>query len=94
MDEINAAFLNAVRSGDINRVKHYLQMGADIHYSNDFPIKEAAVSGHINIVEHLIHQGCDIDIPIDIGTPEVVRHFSRYKKLTVLVDNISKTKNK
>jgi ankyrin repeat protein len=50
----------ASEDGDIEMVKFYVSIGADVQYNNNYALKWACRNGHLDIVKFLISKGADI----------------------------------
>lgn len=58
--EIDMALVEAVRKGDLEKVKDLLKNGADIHYMYDEPVRMAALDNKLEILKYLVEKGANI----------------------------------
>ena len=58
--EVDAALLEAARRGQTLFVALLLDRGADVHYTNDWPLQEAAFYGRVETLLFLLERGADI----------------------------------
>ncbi len=56
----NVLFGTACENGNIDLVKKYFALGANIHYNNNYALKWACRNGHIDVVKFLVENGADI----------------------------------
>ena len=67
------AFLRAAAEGQLHRVKHLLQLGVDLDFSDDAgftALHHAATSGFEDVVDMLLEAGADVNRQsLDLGTP-------------------------
>ena len=64
-EELNAQLIDAVKTGRIDDVKHYLAAGAEINATDNYgstPLTEASCHDHEHILEFLLKQGADPNI--------------------------------
>lgn len=64
-EELNEQLIDAVKTGRIDDVKHYLAAGAEINATDNYgstPLTEASCHDHEHILEFLLKQGADPDI--------------------------------
>ena len=53
-------FDDAIKAGDLEKVKHLVSIGADIHSGNNEAVMLASIFGHLEIVKYLCEAGADI----------------------------------
>jgi len=56
----NEKFIKCASKGNLELVKIYIQLGADIHARYDWALRYAAEKGHLNVVMYLVRLGADI----------------------------------
>jgi len=64
--------------GDLDRVKFFVNLGADIHYEDDICIWFAAQNGHFEIVRYFVEKGIKtypLSISAEKGHLEIVRYL-------------------
>ena len=57
--------INVAYNGDLEKVKEYIEKGADIHTRNDGALRGAAENGHLEVVKYLVENGADIHANYD-----------------------------
>jgi len=57
---MNKQLFNAVKAGDLEKVKYLVLFGADIRCENNLAVRLASEYGHLEIVKYLVSQGADI----------------------------------
>jgi ankyrin repeat protein len=80
--DINAELFNAVKNGEIDKVKSLISDGADVNASDGWfiPLYWAAKNHHFNLVEVLLDNGAEFIIPVSHAGRE--RHVhDRYQKI-------------
>ena len=50
----------AAEYGNLEVVKHLLELGANLHADNDWALRSAAAKGHLEVVKYLVEQGADL----------------------------------
>lgn len=58
----DVALVEAARTGNLNKVRELLQVGANFNYSDGKALVEAAGKGHLEIVDCLIQAGADVNL--------------------------------
>jgi ankyrin repeat protein len=66
-NSLNTALNGASENGHLEVVKYLVEAGADIHNSDEFPLRLAIYNGHLEIVKYLIELGADIHIYEDFA---------------------------
>jgi ankyrin repeat protein len=61
--DINNAFLNAAADGKLSEVNRFLDLGANVHASNERALIAAAGRGHLEVVNRLIDAKADVNYP-------------------------------
>ena len=51
---------DAVKDGDLEKVKYLVSLGADIRSGNDLAVQVASENGYIDVVKYLVSLGADI----------------------------------
>lgn len=85
--EHNNDFLlfEAAHDGNLAEVDRLIELGADVHYADDEPLKHAAANGHLEVVKRLIELGADVHAQDDYalrratenGHSDVVDYFNQ-----------------
>lgn len=74
----------AAIKGDITKVKHLHENGADIHYCNDYAVRVASENGNLEVVKYLHENGANIhahsDYAINWASRNGYEHVVRYLK--------------
>lgn len=60
--DINLGLTSAARDGFIEKVKYFVENGADVNYSEGDPLYKAAVNNHLDVVKYLVEHGADISV--------------------------------
>jgi ankyrin repeat protein len=61
------SLVEACTSGDLERVKEFLDRGANIHALNDYPLRWSGYTGHVEVVRLLLDRGADIHALNDLA---------------------------
>jgi|GEM_PF-3002911 len=91
--------IRAVRTGDIETVKHYVNEGADINEgirADGSPLIEAAKLGYLDIVKYLISKNANVNIHVEGDETPLIRaawngHLDIVKYLVEHGADINKT---
>ena len=57
---MNQQLIDAIRYNDLEKVKYFVSLGADIRSYNDEAVRCASSNGHLEVVKYLVSQGADI----------------------------------
>ena len=57
---IMSSLHDILRNGDLERLKHLCEAGADIRSDNNYAIRLASRYGHLEVVKYLCEAGADI----------------------------------
>ncbi len=87
--------IDAIRKGDLARLKELVAAGANIYAHEDFALIFAAVCGHLDVVHYLVKQGADVHANNDKalmwaaqnGHLDVVRYLIEEQGADVHADN-------
>jgi ankyrin repeat protein len=79
----NIKLIDAVTDGNIDFVKRSIDLGADIHYLDDFALRLASKHGHLEIVKYFVENNADIhcfnDVTLKIASinshPDLIRYL-------------------
>jgi len=76
----NQKFIRQAQKGNLELVKIYIQLGADIHTEDDYALQLASRHGHLKVVKYLIKQGANIHANNDYA----LRLAAQYGNLSVV----------
>jgi hypothetical protein len=57
---LNEALVNAASQGDTHVVKGLIALGADVHWRQELPLRQAALGGHIETIKELRQLGAAV----------------------------------
>ncbi len=55
--DVNKVFVYACQNNNIDIVSYLIEIGADMSFNDDLPIKTAVKTGHLHLVKYLFEQG-------------------------------------
>ena len=84
---------DAIRKGDINKIKYLVSQGADIKDDNNYAIKWASKNGHLDVVKYLVSIGADIN-KINITNTLITKLYNNhcFELLHKLLENNDNSK--
>ncbi len=53
-------FLGAAENGHLDIIEHLVDLGFDIHFNHEFPLRIAAANGRLNVVKYLVEHNANI----------------------------------
>lgn len=81
----DAAFVEAVKEGDLLKVQAAIAAGADIHHCEGCALKFAAGNGHLEILQYLLESGVDVHAQEDAALSEAIMN-GQSRIVSCLVD--------
>ena len=60
MSDLDKQLIEASKKGDLDKVKHLVKNGADIHTQDDYVLIWSAIYGHLDVVKYLVENGANI----------------------------------
>jgi ankyrin repeat protein len=85
--------INAVIEGNLDKIKKFVEQGADIHAYKNCALRWASEEGHLDVVKFLVEQGADIHADDDytIRVASLYGHLDivKYLKRVIKLRNIS-----
>jgi len=76
----NQKFIRQAQKGNLELVKIYIQLGANIHTEDDYALQLSSRNGHLKVVKYLIKQGANIHANNDYA----LRLAAQYGNLSVV----------
>ena len=72
-------------NGNLEILKHFIDLGVDIHQSNEFALKTSIKKGHLELVKILIEKGANLDLIDESVLLELVNDDCKLECLKYLI---------